>query len=175
MESGVLWKLEHKVHVLDSLSHGSFQQIVDNGGHKHAPLANVNVHQALVCIHHLLEVDGLVAHMGERRMGIILLIGLHNALVNHRMPNDAGTEDATGKVATLWYEVDVGKDIVLNRCERTPYLLKMLVAEGLIDADVVVAPRKVGRSRWFLSCTSAARDGYGADWLSEQAAERSWK
>lgn len=41
------------------------------------------------------------------------------------------------------------------------YLMQMLMREGLVDGDIVVAPGEMGGCTWFLSCSCASGDAVG--------------
>ena len=85
------------------------------------------MYQGLVGVHHLLQVDGLVAVVGEGGILIELLVGLDDILNGSNGLDDGGTEDATCKVATIRDEVDVGIKIALYLLQRLANLSDMLV------------------------------------------------
>ena len=72
----MLVNAEHEVHVLDGLADGTFQQVVDGRGDEDFAFEAVNVYQCLVGVHHLLQVDGLVAVVGEGGIAVEVFVGL---------------------------------------------------------------------------------------------------
>ena len=64
-EAGRLVDAEHEVHVLNSLAYGTLQQIVDAGGDEQFVAVFLYIDKRLVGVHHLLQVDGLVAVVGK--------------------------------------------------------------------------------------------------------------
>jgi len=117
------------------------------------------VDKGLVGVHHLLEVDGLVAVVGKGGIAIEVLVGLDDVLYWGWGLDYGCAEDASCEVATIGDEVDVGIEIALDLLQTLTDLSDVLVLEGLVDAQVVVTPREVGRGAWLLSCSSRARDG----------------
>ena len=81
-----------------------------------------------------------VSTVSECSILVELLIGCHDVASIGRRLDDGSTEDATGKVATIGDEVDVGIKTSLHLLQRLAYLCDMLVAECFVDAQVVVAP-----------------------------------
>ena len=97
------------------------------------------MHQCLVGVYHLLQVDGFVAVVGEGSISIEVLIGFDDIFHRSRCLDDGCAEDASRKVATIGDKVDVGIEIALNLFQRLTDLSDVLVLEGLVDAQVVVA------------------------------------
>ena len=104
------------------------------------------MHQCLVGVHHLLQVDGFVAIVGEGGIGIELLVGFDDIFHGCRCLDDSSTEDSTGEVTTIGDEVDVGIEVALYLFQTLTDLRDVLMLEGLVDAQVVVAPGEMGRS-----------------------------
>ena len=98
------------------------------------------MYQGLVGVHHLLQVDGFVAVVGESGIGIKLLVGFDDVLYGRWCLDDSGTEDTTGEVTTIGDEVDVGIEVALYLFQTLTDLCDVLMLEGLVDAQVVVAP-----------------------------------
>ena len=117
------------------------------------------MYQGLVGVHHLLQVDGFVAVVGESGIGIKLLVGFDDVLYGRWCLDDSSTEDTTGEVTTIGDEVDVGIEVALYLFQTLTDLCDVLMLEGLVDAQVVVAPGKMGRSTRLLTCTGRSRDG----------------
>ena len=103
------------------------------------------MHQCLVGVHHLLQVDGFVAVVGEGGIGIELLIGFDNIFHGRWSLDDSSTEDTTGEVTTIGDEVDVGVEVALYLFQTLTDLRDVLMLERLVDAQVVVAPGEMGR------------------------------
>ena len=84
-------------------------------------------------------------------------------------------EDATGKIAAPWDEVDCRTPVIAfawlyshtHLAERLAYLRQVLVAEGFIYAHVCRAPREMCCCLRRLSCAGASRDGIHHHTLSE--------
>ena len=99
--------------------------------------------------------------VGEGSAGIELLVGFDDILHWGWCLDDGCAEDASRKVATIGDKVYIGIEIALNLFQRLTDLSDVLVLERLVDAQVVVAPREVGRGPWLL--TSACRTCDGID------------
>ena len=140
LQSSRLVDAEHEVHVLYGLTNGAFQKVVNAGGDKNLALETVDMYQCLVGVHHLLEVDGLVAVMSEGGIAVVFLVGGNDVAGGSIGLDDSGAEDATGEVATVGDEVYRSIQIALLLCQRLAYLSDVLVLEGLIDAQVVDTP-----------------------------------
>ena len=124
--------------------------------------------QCFVGVHYLLQVEGFVAVVGEGGITIEVLIGLDDVLYGSWRLDNGCAEDASGEVATIGDEVDVGIEITLYLLQRLADLCDVLVLEGLVDAQVVITPREVRRGAWLLSCSSRARDGIDSYIVLEQ-------
>ena len=103
------------------------------------------MYQGLVGVHHLLQVDGFVAVVGESGIGIKLLVGFDDVLYGRWCLDDSGTEDTTGEVTTIGDEVDVGIEIAL-------YLFQTLADGSPRCADA-------GRACRCSGCCCARRNG----------------
>ena len=97
---------EDKVHVLYSLTARALQKIVDGCGDKQASFMNIAVYEALVGVHYLLQVDGSVAIMRKRLVGIALLIEADDLLFFQFALDHSRDEDAPCKVASHRDEAD---------------------------------------------------------------------
>ena len=150
---------EHQVHVLHRLTYGSLQEVVDGRGDEHLTLEAVHVHQCLVGVHHLLQVDGLVAIVGECGVAVKLPVGLGDGCAVGIGLDDSGAEDTAGEVTAVGDEVDICVQTALQLLQTLSDLGDVLVLEGFVDAEVVVAPREVGGGSGLLSCTGGAGDG----------------
>ena len=167
-QSGGLVDAEHEVHVLDSLADGALQQVVDAGGDEQLLTVLLDMYQRLVSVHHLFQVNGLVAVVGEGGILVEVLVGLDDVLYRGGCLDDGRTEDAAGEVATIGDEVDVGIEIALHLLQRLTNLGDVLVLEGLVDAQVGHAPREVGSGTWLLAGTRRACDGVDGNVVLEQ-------
>ena len=72
------------------------------------------MYQGLVGVYHLLQVDGFVAVVGEGSISIEVLIGFDDIFYWGWCLDDGCAEDASGEVATIGDEVDVGIEITLD-------------------------------------------------------------
>ena len=92
-----------------------------------------------------------------------------------RCLDDCCAEDATGKVATIGDEVNIGIEITLNLLQTLANLGDVLMLEGLIDAQVVVAPREVSGSSGLLTSASRTCDGINSHILLQQIEICCWQ
>ena len=113
--------------------------------------------------------------MGEGCIFIEVFVCLNHILYWCRRLDDCCAEDATGKVATVGDEVDIGIKITLNLLQTLTNLSDVLVLEGLIDAQVVVAPREMGCCAWLLTSASRTCDGINCDILFQQVEIGCWQ
>ena len=97
--------------------------------------------------------------MCERVLGIVVHIELCELLERHFVLHHDGAEDTTGEVATIGYKVDGSLETALQLLQRLAYLGQVLVAEGFVDAHVVVAPAEVGHRRRLAASARATDDG----------------
>ena len=74
MKTDSLFQSEHQIHVVDSLSAGSFQQVIDHRSDEQLILDLLQIDQTLVGVDHLLEVGSTIRDKGKRMIGIILLV-----------------------------------------------------------------------------------------------------
>ena len=126
------------------------------------------MYHGLIRVHHLLQVDGLVAVVREGGIAVEVLVCLYDVLGRRLGADDGGAEDAAGEVATVGDEVDVGIQIALHLFDALFDFGQMLVGKGLVDAQVVVAPREVRGGTGLLSGSRGTRDGIHADVLLQQ-------
>ena len=118
----------------------------------------LHVHHGFVGVHHLFHIGALGYEVGEG--GILVVVGvdllyLFDGLVALGV---GGHKDAPCKAAALWDEEHTA---VVARTEflyRLIYFQQMLVREGLVDRDIVVAPREMGRSTRLLAGSCATRN-----------------
>ena len=111
-ESCGLVDAEHEIHVLDGLTYGTFQQVVDGRSYEQFVAVFLHMYQCLVGVHYLLQINGLVAIMGEGGIGIEIFIGLDDILNRCHCFDDGCTEDTASEVTTIGDEVDVGIQII---------------------------------------------------------------
>jgi len=95
------------------------------------------MYQSLIGIHHLLQVDGLVAVVGKGSILVEVLISCNDILGRSLCLDYCCAENATGKVAAIGDEVDRGVEAALYLRQRLVYLGNVLVTERLVDAKVV--------------------------------------
>ena len=84
------------------------------------------MHQCLVGVHHLLEVNGLVTIVGEGGIAVVFLVGGNDVAGGGVGFDDSGAEDATGKVATVGNEVyrSIQITLFLYRCSGCPHAMR---------------------------------------------------
>ena len=131
---------EHKVHVLNSLSGCTLEQVVDGGGHEQLVAILVTMDESLVGVHHLFHVDGFIDIVSEACILVKRLVSFHYFLYRTVGLYDLGGEDATGEVATIGDEIYVNIEMSLHLSQALLYLTHMLVGESLIDAHIARAP-----------------------------------
>ena len=98
------------------------------------------MNQALVGIHHLLQVDCLIHIVGELGILVELLVTCYDFLDWLVGLHHFCSEDATGEVATVRDEVDGCIEITLCLLQTLTNLWYVLMVECLVDAHIVVAP-----------------------------------
>ena len=103
---------------MDGLADGSFQQVVDSGGDEHFAVEAVDVHQCLVGVHYLLQIDGLITVVGEGCITVEFLVCLDDVFGWCLGLDDGSAEDAAGEVAAVGYEVDRGIEVALYLAQR---------------------------------------------------------
>lgn len=185
-QTGGFVQAEHEVHVLHGLAHGTLQEVVDGRGDENFPVETVDMHQGLVGVDHLLQVDGTVGIVGEGGVGIEVAVALDDVGSGGRGVHHGGAEDATGEVAAVGDELNLepgaGSTVTALATARSSGASgrgghlrqtlhdfgQVLVGEGLVDAQVVVAPREVCGGTGLLTGTRRARDGIHADGTAEQ-------
>ena len=148
---------------MNGLAAGTLQQIVDAGDDEQLVPVLLQVEEALVRVHHLLQVDVLVNEEGKGILRIILLVDARQLLDAALVLHHDGREDAPGEVAAVGDEVDAGVEAVLQLLQALPYLRHVLVLERLVDAQVIVAPTEVARRARLDARPGAARDGVHHD------------
>ena len=158
-----LFEVEHQVHVVDGLAAGTLQQVVDARDDEQLVAVLLQVDEALVGVDYLLQVDVLVHDVRERILGIVFFVHAADLLECYLGLYDNGGEDAAGEVTTIGDEVDFGVEAVLELAERLLDFGHVLVLEGLVDADVVVAPAEVARGARLDARACAACDGVHHD------------
>ena len=167
-ETGCFIDTGHQIHVLYGLANGTLQQIVDSRRDEYLALEGIDMHQGLIGVHHLLQVDGLVAVMGEGGISVEIFVGFDDVLSRSLCLDDSRAENTAGKVTTVGNEVDVGIKVTLHLLDGLPDFCDVLMLEGFVDAQVVIAPREVGGGTGFLAGTRGASDGINADILLQQ-------
>ena len=74
MQTDGLFQVKQKIHVVNSLTTGTLQQVVDAGGDQQFVANLLQVDQTLVRIHHMLQIQRFVGHESEVVIVVILLI-----------------------------------------------------------------------------------------------------
>lgn len=168
---------EHEVHILYCLTHGTFEEVVDDTGDDGLIAKLIDMHECFVGVDYLLQIECLVHVVGEGCIGIertvhlgqLLCRGVGGCTLFTVELHHLGAEDAAGEVATIGNEVDGGLERTLQFGERLTYLVQMLVGEHLIDAHIVGAPAEVCGAHRLLTCTGRAGDGVYSDIVGEQS------
>ena len=91
---------------MHGLAAGALQEVVDAGDDEQFVPMLLQVEEALVGVHHLLQVDVLVHHVREGILGVILLVDARQFLDAALVLHDDGGEDAAREVASVGDEVD---------------------------------------------------------------------
>ena len=148
MQPDFFFQAEHQVHVVDSLAACALQQVIYYGDDEQFAFDLLEVDEAFVRVHDLLQVRVLARNEGERVVAIILLVEAHDFFQLNLAVQIRRGEDAAREAAAHRDEVDAAPEAVLQLPEALSYLRQMLVRERLVDRDVVVAPaimRRGGR------------------------------
>ena len=101
------------------------------------------MHQGLVGVYHLLQVDGLIAVVSESGIMIELFVGFDNVGLRSLGADNGSTEDATGKIATIRDEVDVGIEVALHLFDALFDFCQMLVSESLGTENTAIRPNNL--------------------------------
>ena len=101
--------------------------------------------------------------MGEGGIFVKVLVGFKHILYWSGRLDDCCTENATSKVAAIRDEVDVSIKITLHLFQTLTNLGDVLVLEGLVDAQVIVAPREMSGGSWLLASACRTRNSIDAD------------
>ena len=117
------------------------------------------MNKALIGVYNLLQVDGLVDIMSEGGVLVERLVAFYYLISRGVGLHYASGEDATGEVAAIRNEVDVGIERALHLRQTLPNLGHVLMIERLVYAQVVVAPAEMRCRAGLLSCTRTARNG----------------
>ena len=148
---------------MDGLSAGTLQQVVDAGNDEQLVAVLLQVDEALVGVHHLLQVDVLLHDVGKGIFGIVFFVHVDDFFQSHFGLYYNGGEDAAREVAAVGDEVDVRVETVLQLFERLLDFGHMLVLKSFIYAHVVVTPTEVARGTRFHSGTRTSGDGVHHD------------
>ena len=98
------------------------------------------MNQALVGIHHLLQVDCLIHIVSKLGILAELLVTCYDFLDRLVGLHYLSREDTAGEVATVRDEVNGRIAITLGLLQTLTNLWHVLMVECLVDAHVVVAP-----------------------------------
>ena len=159
MQAHHLFQSEHEVHVVDRLSARALEQVVDHGNDEQTVVYLLQEEQALVGVDHLLEIRILVRDEGKRMILIIRLVKPLDLRELDLAIQVSRGEDPSREVAPHGDEVDPALEAVLQLAKALLDLGQVLVREGLVDGDVVVAPAEMGRGRGFDARSRGSRDG----------------
>ena len=133
MQSHRFFQSEQEVHVVDGLSAGTFQQIINHGDNQQFVFILLQVNEALVGIDHLLQIRILVYDERKRMVVIIFLVdALDFAQLNFAI-QISGSKDAARKVAPHRNEVNLAREAVLQLHQALVDFSQMLVRERLVD------------------------------------------
>ena len=136
LESGCF----QQVHVLYCLAYCTFQQVVNGRGNQYLTFKAVDMYHGLIGVHHLFQVDGLVAIVGEGCILIEFLVSSDDVFGRSLGLDHGCAEDATGKVTTIGNKVDGGIQITLHLSQTLANLGNVLMLKCFIDTQIVVAP-----------------------------------
>ena len=102
------------------------------------------MYQSFVGVHHLFQIDSLVAVVSKGCVAVEVLVGSNDIFSICYGFNNCCTENTSRKIATIGYKVDGGIEAALYLCQRLAYLGNMLMAKSFVDAQVVGTPREMG-------------------------------
>ncbi len=108
------FQVEHQVHVVHGLSAGAFEEVVDAGDDEQLAAMFFQMDEALVGVHHLLQVDVFLDDVDERVAGIVFLIDAFDFLERHLGLDHECGEDAAREVAAVGDEVNFRVEAVLQ-------------------------------------------------------------
>ena len=131
--------------------------------------------QALVGVHHLLQVDVLFYDVNERILGIVFFVHLHELIQLYLTLHHQSSEDTASKVTTVRDEIDFRIVAVLQLLQRLLDFRHMLMAERLVDAHVVVTPAEVTGCTRLHACTGTTGNGIDHDIVIEQQVLCQWQ
>ena len=158
MQTDGLLQAKQQVHIMYGLSARTLQQVVDHGDDQQFIVDALQVDQALIGIHHLLQIRILVGNEGKVMVIIILLVDACDfaqvdlAIQIHR------SEDASREVAAHRDEIHLALEAILQLAQALVDLGQVLMLEWLIDRDVVVAPAEMRGSRRLHTRSGRTRD-----------------
>jgi len=98
---------EHQVHILNGLTYGTFQEIVDAGGNQKFVIEGVDVDEAFVGVHHLFQIERLIDIVGESCILVEFLVGCNHFIGIGLGTDDLCGKDASGKVTAIRNKVDI--------------------------------------------------------------------
>ncbi len=125
--------------------------------------------ERLIGVDHLFQVERLVDVVGERRIAVERLVALDDGVETGVGVHHLSGEDAAREVTAVGNEVEAAAERTLHLREALANLGHMLMAESLVDAHVVVAPREMGRRTGLDAGAGRPRDGVDADVALEQS------
>ena len=175
LEASRFGETEHEVHVLHGLSDGTFEKIVDAADHEELILVTLHIDHGFIGARDLLEVGAMADKMGEWCIGIVEGISLLHLFERTRAVGIGGDEDASRETASLGDEEQAAIVAGMEFLDGLTDLVKVLMGEGFIDGDIVVAPTEMRRSTRFLAGSRAARYAVDVDVAIDEATLQSRK
>ena len=160
---------KHEVHVLNCLPYCTLQQVVYAGNHEQLVFVFLYVNYGFVGVYDLLHVW---AFRDEMREGCILIVVGIYALYLFEWEVALGIccdIDAACETSSLG---DEEHSTIVARTKLLYCLVdfqQMLMREGLVYGDIVVAPGEVCCCAWLLTCACATRYAVDMDVATDDA------
>jgi len=156
LQTFALVEAKHEIHILYCLPYSSLQEVVDAGNHEQLVGELLHIDNRLVRVDDLLQVGTLRDKVREGSVAIVVGIELLHLLNGKVALGIRRNENSPCETASLRNKENssiIARAELLNRLID---LEQVLVGEGLIDGDVVVAPREMGRCARLLTCSGTA-------------------
>ena len=119
----------------------------------------LDMDDGLVGVDGLLEVHRTVAYDCKRGVTIVILVESCGFLLRKRAIHVGDGEYAPGEIAPHGDEIDFRGVTWLQLVKRSPDLYQMLMAERLVDRQIVGAPAEMGRRPRFYARPGRAGQG----------------
>ena len=148
---------------MDGLTYGTLQKVVDATHHQQLVFVFLYIHEGFVGVHHLLHVGTLQDEVREGSILVVVGIDLLHLFKRQVAFGVCCDEDTAREAAPLWDEEHPTFIAGTKFLYRLVYFQEMLMREGLIDGDIVVAPREMCCCTWLLTRSRTARNAVHMD------------